>query len=105
MHVTLSAATHEKLRRAQALLRHAVPSGDPGEILDRALKLLVEQLERRRCAEVTSPRPSPRPSRGNGDGNSRHVPAAVRRAVWRRDQGRCAFVGQSGRCRERPIIA
>lgn len=31
---------------------------------------------------------------------SRHIPAAVRRDVWNRDGGRCAFVGTSGRCAE-----
>lgn len=31
---------------------------------------------------------------------SRHIPAAVRRQVWARDQGRCAFVGSQGRCQE-----
>jgi hypothetical protein len=36
---------------------------------------------------------------------SRHVPAAVRRAVWTRDGGRCAFVGANGRrCTERGFI-
>lgn len=29
---------------------------------------------------------------------SRHIAACVRRAVWRRDEGRCAFVGPQGRC-------
>jgi 5-methylcytosine-specific restriction endonuclease McrA len=28
------------------------------------------------------------------------VPAAVKRAVWSRDEGRCAFVGAHGRCSE-----
>lgn len=28
------------------------------------------------------------------------MPAAVRREVWARDQGRCAFVGATGRCTE-----
>jgi 5-methylcytosine-specific restriction endonuclease McrA len=33
---------------------------------------------------------------------ARHIPAKVKRAVWRRDQGRCAFVAESGRrCAER----
>ena len=31
---------------------------------------------------------------------SRHIPAAVRRTVWARDGGRCAFLGTDGRCRE-----
>jgi 5-methylcytosine-specific restriction endonuclease McrA len=30
--------------------------------------------------------------------NSRHVPANVKRVVWTRDGGRCAFVGAHGRC-------
>jgi 5-methylcytosine-specific restriction endonuclease McrA len=33
-------------------------------------------------------------------GRSRHIPAAVRREVWRRDAGRCAFTGPAGRCGE-----
>ena len=36
---------------------------------------------------------------------SRHVPAAVKREVWRRDGGRCAFVATSGRrCAERGFL-
>ena len=36
LQVTLAGTTHEKFRRAQVLLRHAVPSGNAAEILDRA---------------------------------------------------------------------
>jgi uncharacterized membrane protein YccC len=38
---TASAETHDLLRRAQDLLGHAVPSGDLGQVFDRALALLV----------------------------------------------------------------
>jgi hypothetical protein len=41
---TISRETQEKLRRVQALARHAIPSGDPAEILDRALTLLLRDL-------------------------------------------------------------
>ena len=41
--LTVSRETHDKFRRAQALLRHAVPSGDAAEIFDRAITLLVEE--------------------------------------------------------------
>jgi hypothetical protein len=41
---TARAETREKLRQAQDLLRHAVPSGDPAEIFDRALSALLDQL-------------------------------------------------------------
>ena len=34
--------------------------------------------------------------------NSRHIPTAVKREVWKRDKGRCAFVSRSGRqCSEK----
>jgi 5-methylcytosine-specific restriction endonuclease McrA len=32
------------------------------------------------------------------------VPAAVKREVWARDEGRCAFIGNSGRCIERGFL-
>ena len=97
--LTVSRETHDRFRRAQTLLRHAVPSGDAAEIFDRALALLVERLERQRFASTARPRAS-RPSAEC----SRHIPAAVRRAVWRRDAGRCAFVGGHGRCAETAFL-
>jgi hypothetical protein len=93
--VTVSAETHAKLRRAQQLLRHQIPTGDAAVILDRALTLLVAQAERTKIAAAARPRPA-----RSTQSTSRHVPAAVKRAVWERDQGRCAFEGPHGRCRE-----
>lgn len=97
--VTVSRETHDKLRRIQDLLRHQVPDGDPAAIFDRALTLLLQDLERRKLAQTTRPRPQ----RGDMSG-SRHVPAAVKREVWKRDEGRCAFVGAAGRCTERGFL-
>ena len=97
--LTVSQETHDKFRRAQALLRHAVPTGDAAAIVDRALTLLVESLERQRFAQTSRPR-SCRPATVR----SRHIPAAVRRAVWRRDGGCCAFVGAKGRCGETAFL-
>lgn len=45
--VTIGADARANLRRAQDLLRHVIPSGDPAQIVERALKSLVDQLERR----------------------------------------------------------
>ncbi len=95
LQVTMTHETHGKLRRAQNLLRHVVPTGDIGAVLDRALTLLVADLERRRCAATPAPRASSAAPAGR-----RYIPSAVRRAVWKRDAGRCAFVGTSGRCTE-----
>ena len=96
---TISSETQDKLRRVQALARHAIPSGDPAEIFDRALTLLLHDLERRRCATVTSPRAARELT-----GGSRHIPASVKRAVWRRDEGRCAYIGREGRCMDRSFL-
>jgi hypothetical protein len=97
---TVDRETHEKLRRAQDLLRREIPNGDPGVIFDRALGLLLEDVARKKLAATSKPRPS----RGAA-AHSRHVPAEVKRAVWLRDGGQCAFVGQRGRrCAERVYL-
>jgi hypothetical protein len=53
---TVSRETFEKLRRTQDLLRHSVPNGDPVIIFERALALLVADLERIRIARTAHPR-------------------------------------------------
>jgi len=95
LQVTLSQQTHDKLRRAQELLGHVVASGDVASVLDRALDELIARLERRKCGAARRPRKQTQAPRG------RNIPAAIRREVWRRDGGRCTFVGDSGhRCDE-----
>lgn len=37
---TVGREAYEQLRRAQDLLRHTIPDGDPGAIFERALSLL-----------------------------------------------------------------
>lgn len=99
-HVTISKQAHAELMRARDLLRHAVPSGDIGLVLERAISALVNDLERRKLARVARPREGGRSARTD----TRNIPAAVRREVWRRDRARCAFVGPAGRCRERGFL-
>ncbi len=96
---TVSRETHDKLRRAQDLLRHSIPTGDPAAIFDWALTLLVSDLERAKLATTERPRAGRPVAAG-----SRHIPAAVRREVWKRDAGQCAFVGTHGRCPERGFL-
>ena len=93
--ITVSRQTYDMLLRAQDLLRHTVPNGDPAVIFERAIGLLVVDLERTKL-RVTQ---RPRVARATKTG-SRHIPAALRRAVWNRDGGRCAFNGPQGRCTE-----
>jgi hypothetical protein len=85
------------------MLSHAIPSGDEAAVLDRALTVLLEDLAKRKFAETRQPRSS---DGGNcRKSGTRTVPAAVRRAVWLRDRGRCAFVGTTGhRCNSRRFL-
>jgi hypothetical protein len=46
--LTIRKRTRDKLREVQALLSHAVPSGDVAEVLDRALDALLTQLRKRK---------------------------------------------------------
>lgn len=91
--------TYDKLRQAQALLRHQNPYGDIAPIINKALTLLIADIERHRLGIVGQPRTA----RATAEG-SRHIPARVRRTVWERDGGQCAFRGPRGRCEERGFL-
>jgi len=102
LQVTIGGDTQEKLRYAQELLGHRLPSGDVARVLDRALDALIERLEKTKFAATTRPRrsPSERPST-----NPRHIPAHVKRTVWERDGGQCTFVSETGRrCAARKFL-
>ncbi len=106
---TIRQATHEKLRRVQALLRREVPSGDPAAIFDRALTLLLEQVENKKPGLTMKTRPPIRPGTDSEIRTpvvrSRHVSRPVKRAVWRRDGGRCTFSSADGRrCTETAFL-
>jgi hypothetical protein len=107
---TIGQEAHEKLRRLQALLRREIPDGDPGAIFDRALTVLLEKVEKTKLGAAARPRPNP-PIRRRTDKvrkptvPSRHVPREVKREVYRRDAGQCAFVSPTGRrCTERTFL-
>jgi hypothetical protein len=99
LQVTIDRTLLEKIRLAKDMLGHAVPSGDDAAVLDRALTVLLQDLAKKRFAATDRPRPSP----GTAE-DSRHIPAEVKRAVWLRDLGRCAFVGAGRRCEERRFL-
>lgn len=105
---TIGPEAHEELRWVQALLRREIPSGDPGLIFQRALGLLRATVERAKLGKTAKPRKrsSIRSETDNATrGESlegRYIPNEVKRVVWERDGGRCAFVSASGhRCTER----
>ena len=93
---TVSAELHDQLERLAALMCSEVPDGDIAAIIERAVAEKLERLEARRFAKTAAPRKAV--SHGDGSRLSRHIPAAVRRAVRARDAGRCRFVDEQGRC-------
>ena len=98
-HFAAPQATYDKFTEAQALLRHAIPDGAIVGVFERALDALLEDLRRTKLGAVQRPQAERRAA-----GRSRTIPAHVRRGVWARDGGRCAFVGAAGRCSERSFL-
>jgi hypothetical protein len=90
---TISGEAYQQLRELQDLMRHTVPDGDIGPILERAITVLLDEVSRVRKGAVKHPRPSE-----PGDGSTRYIRRSVRRAVWAKCNGRCAYVGTEGRC-------
>jgi 5-methylcytosine-specific restriction endonuclease McrA len=101
LQLTMGQSLRDKLRHAQALLSHQMPSGNIPEVLELALDALIVKLEKRKFARVSRPRAKARAA----SPGSRHVPADIRRQVWERDQGRCTFVAACGRrCEARHLL-
>jgi hypothetical protein len=88
---TADTETTELLELAKDMLSHAVPNGETAEVVKRALQVLVDDLARKRFALTHRPRTS------KGPRDQSDIPAMVKREVWVRDRGRCAFVGTNGR--------
>ena len=58
----------------------------------KAISVLLKQVGKQKFAETSAPR-----STTASESQSRHIPAAIRRAVWQRDAGRCTYVSAGGR--------
>jgi hypothetical protein len=101
LRMTIGQHTLDKLRHAQELLSHQIPSGDISEVLDRALDALILKLEKTKFGATEKPRSGqPRTST-----NGRYIPAHVKRAVRNRDEGQCTYVSDTGkRCTSRKFL-
>jgi len=101
---TASRGFRDKLRKAQDLMRHRAPDGDVAMVLEKALDLLIENVEKERFAVGRKARAAKKPDTADvqaAEPASRHIPDSIKRAVYERDGGRCAFVDPRGqRCDE-----
>ncbi|HEY2954323.1 MAG TPA: HNH endonuclease signature motif containing protein, partial [Candidatus Eisenbacteria bacterium] len=75
----------------RALVSHEVPSRDLSQVLIEAMRIAKAEVAKRKFGATA------RPGRSRGSASPRTIPAAVRRAVYERDGGRCAFVSDAGR--------
>ncbi len=92
---TASAELREKLERLQALMRSSVPDGDLARIIDIAVTEKLQRVEAKRFGKTKAPRRDL--AETDTTPSSRHIPAAVRRLVYARDGGRCAYRDRYGR--------
>jgi 5-methylcytosine-specific restriction endonuclease McrA len=100
-----SSTLKEKLELFQALVSHSIPSGDVAAVLERALDLALEQVQKQRFAKTDKPR-KPRAIKLRSRGSHReHIPNAVQREVATRDGLRCTYVSNGGcRCSARAFL-
>ena len=97
---TASAELRDKLERLQALMGSGAPGPDLAQVIDAAVTEKLERLEARRFGKTKAPRKGL--AETDTSGSSRHIPAAVKRAVCERDGSQCGFVDEHGRrCTER----
>ncbi len=89
IHMNASKRFMEKVDAARDALSHSNPKASLEEILEVGLDLILERRDRRKGL-VRRPRKDPRPCRADA------IPAAVKRAVWIRDGGRCAALLPDG---------
>jgi hypothetical protein len=117
LNVTVTADFIDELEQVRVALSHKFPDGNFEQVVREAFKLVLER-DRKRKALTDRPRaptdrPTDRPTAPTdrprapaeqsrvqsellGDpeaagANDRYVPAAVKRAVWRRDRARCTW--------------
>ena len=112
LHVNVSKVFVTKLKTAKAGLSHAIPGATLEQVLEAALDLLLEKQARAR-GQVKRPRAVPTPTTTptatatstateppphRRDGPRAAISAAVKRAVWLRDAGRCSWPLDGGGC-------
>jgi hypothetical protein len=100
LQLNTSETLKKKLELARDLMSHTNLSGDLAAVVERALEVLIDKIQRERLAQTRAPR-APAPS----SSDSRHIPNATRRQVVERDGLRCSYVAPNGeRCESRRFL-
>lgn len=88
---TASRVLRDKLDLARDLMLHANPSGELSIVVERAIDVLIAELQKKRQGRTDRPRTNPLPAKSD------HVTRSVRREVVARDGWQCSFVSGDGR--------
>ncbi len=97
LRVTIDGACKDDLETLAMLLSHKFPRKDLAAVLHEAIRCGIEKHGKRKGAVTPT-----RKVKGAPPKDPTSVSAEVRRKVWERDQGRCAWVGPDGkRCNSR----
>jgi 5-methylcytosine-specific restriction endonuclease McrA len=126
LRMTVGEAFVQELDEVKRALGHQVPSGRMEAVFRECFRITLEHCRKRKrgadrpeAARAANPpavarapgppkkvestpqeEPRPAPARDGTAvrrGSKRHIPVAVRREVWARDEGSCGFVGSGGR--------
>ncbi len=115
LHITVDRQFLKMLNAARDGLSHSIPGASTEQVLKAALELLLEKQAKARglvkrprtfaapasppsLSDATTATPTFSEPAHRRTGPREQIPAAVRRAVWERDQGRCVWPLDSGGC-------
>lgn len=88
-HFTADKELLELVEKLRGLLRHKFPEGKLESIFKEAARALLLSIDPLRPRKTATTRPRLK--------RSRVVPESIKRLVWRRDEGRCAYISEDGR--------
>jgi 5-methylcytosine-specific restriction endonuclease McrA len=97
LRVTIDRACKEDLETLTSLLSHKIRDGDLAAVLHEAIRCALEKHGRRKGVVAPQRERKTDQQPPSADAPTRTIPATVRREVWKRDGGRCAWVGPDGR--------
>jgi hypothetical protein len=91
--MTVSTRFMAKLQQTKDALGHSHPNASTEQVLEACMDLMLATKRKQKAALAEKPLATPRPSRREA------IPAHVKRAVWRRADGRCEWrFEDGGRC-------
>jgi hypothetical protein len=87
---TVDEATFHRLEHVKHLTKHRGEGGSLESLMDRAIKLLEEELEKERLGKTSRPHTKRRPMKDPGA-----VATSEKRKVFARDEEQCTFVDRT----------